>query len=148
MKNSENQRFLRDFTIDDYNKFRDLLPKNVRKRAFHVITENNRVLKSKEILRKNDLHEFGKLMNESHESLNTYYEVSCPELNWLTKMARKINGVYGSRLTGAGFGGSTVTLIEKDSISTYINNLSQYEKKFGFKPKTFITSAESGVHLI
>ena len=98
---------LRDFTLEDYEKTRDYLQPTIKKRAFHVISENNRVLAAEKALKENNLKKFGDLLNESHESLKTYYEVTTPELDWLTDMANTISGCYGSRMTGAGLGGTT-----------------------------------------
>ena len=96
---------LRDFTLADYEKVRTAIPESIRKRAFHVISENQRVLDAEKALNSGNLKQFGILMNQSHESLKVNYEVSLPELDWLTDTARKIPGCYGSRMTGAGFGG-------------------------------------------
>ncbi len=93
---------LRDYSPADVRDSLGLIPEATRKKCLHVVEENQRVLEAEEALRKKDLVTFGKLMNRSHESLRDLYEVSCPELDWLVKRAWETEGVYGSRLTGAG----------------------------------------------
>lgn len=93
------------------------------KRTRHVITEIQRTIEAVDALEKGDFNKFGQLMNESHESLKNDYEVSSIELDTLVTAAREINGVLGSRLTGAGFGGCTVTLLKKDVIDEAIDHM-------------------------
>lgn len=93
------------------------------KRTRHVITEIQRTIEAVDALEKGDFNKFGQLMNESHDSLKNDYEVSSIELDTLVAAAREINGVLGSRLTGAGFGGCTVTLLKKDIIDETINHI-------------------------
>ena len=125
-----------------------LIPETTRKKCLHVVEENQRVLEAEEALRKKDLVAFGKLMNRSHESLRDLYEVSCPELDWLVKRAWETEGVYGSRLTGAGFGGCTVTLIEEDAIPAYQEHIVQYERIFGFQPELYICKPSAGARIV
>jgi galactokinase len=139
---------LRDFTLEDYEKARDFLQPTIKKRAFHVISENNRVLAAEQALKAGDLKKLGELLNESHESLRIYFEVSCPELDWLTDMARTISGCYGSRMTGAGFGGCTITLLENKAVAEYEKKLAEYEQKFGFKAVIYETVPSKGVHAL
>lgn len=94
-------------------------------RARHVITEISRTQAAALVLEKGSFVEFGRLMNESHDSLQKDYEVSSKELDTLVSAAREINGVLGSRLTGAGFGGCTVTLVKKESVDELIDNIKQ-----------------------
>lgn len=82
------------------------------RRAIHVITENERTQMAADVLQHGNFTTFGKLMNESHDSLRDNFEVSCPELDELVNIARKNPSVYGSRMTGGGFGGCTVTLVK------------------------------------
>lgn len=91
------------------------------KRARHVITEIQRTLEAAGSLEKNDFVQFGRLMNESHNSLRDDYEVSSKELETLVEIARGVDGVLGSRLTGAGFGGCTVTLLKAGVVDTVVN---------------------------
>ena len=85
-------------------------------------------------------------MNRSHESLRDNYEVSCPEIDWLVKRAWEIDGVLGSRLTGPGFGGCTISLLRKDSMDEYQEKLHEYDRIFGFSPEVFEVEIVSGVH--
>ncbi|MBN1834212.1 MAG: galactokinase [Spirochaetales bacterium] len=139
---------LRDYTPADLRDSMGLIPEATRKKCLHVVEENQRVLEAEAALKKNDLVSFGKLMNRSHESLRDQYEVSCPELDWLVKRAWETDGVYGSRMTGAGFGGCTVTLIEEQAIPVYVGRLEAYERIFSFRPETFITEPAAGARLV
>jgi galactokinase len=139
---------LRDFTLAEYEKVRTSMPETIRKRAFHVISENQRVLDAEKALKEGNLKKFGELMNQSHESLKLYYEVSSPELDWLTETARKIPGCYGSRMTGAGFGGCTVTLIEESAIPKYKESLKMYQSKFRYKAEIYESGVADGVHIV
>ena len=137
---------LRDYDLDDYEKAREFFQPEEKKRAYHVISENNRVIEAEKSLKQGDLKKFGQLMNDSHESLKLYYEVSCAELDWLVEMAQKIEGCYGSRMIGAGFGGCTLTLIEKKAIPEYISKLKGYQEKFGLAAITYEVTPSDGVH--
>ncbi len=137
---------LRDFNKDDYEKAREFFTPEEKKRAFHVITENDRVIEAEKSLKQGDIKKFGQLMNDSHESLKLYFEVSCAELDWLVETAQKIDGCYGSRMIGAGFGGCTLTLIEKKVIPEYISKLKGYQEKFGIAAVTYEVTPSNGVH--
>ncbi len=101
---------LRDVTLRDLEDHRKLLSETVYRRCRHVITENRRVPQAAEALERGDLHTLGELMAESHRSLRDDYQVSCPELDLMVDLAAKHSGVYGTRMTGGGFGGCTVNL--------------------------------------
>ncbi len=136
---------LRDVTIDDFEKYKHHLPENIRKRCRHVVYENKRVIESVAALEEGELKKFGALMNESHQSLKDDYEVSCEELEVMVKIAREIDGVLGVRMTGAGFGGCTVNLVEKKSIGQFQKTLiKEYEKETGIQPEIYICQAENG----
>jgi galactokinase len=139
---------LRDYSPGDVRDSMGLIPESTRKKCLHVVEENHRVLEAEEALRKKDLVAFGKLMNRSHESLRDLYEVSCPELDWLVKRAWETEGVYGSRLTGAGFGGCTVTLIEEDAVPRYREHILQYERIFGFRPELYLCKPSAGARIV
>jgi galactokinase len=139
---------LRDYSSNDVRDSMGVIPEGTRKKCLHVVEENQRVLEAEEALKKRDLVTFGKLMNRSHESLRDLYEVSCPELDWLVKRAWETEGAYGSRLTGAGFGGCTVTLIEEEAIPLYREHIVQYERIFGFRPEIYICKPSSGAHVL
>ena len=104
----------------------------VLRRARHTISENERVKEAVQALRNHDMPRFGQLMNASHASLRDDYEVSCPELDFLVEQAQQFEGVLGSRMTGAGFGGCTVTLIVEKQIGRFIKELGKaYKERFG-----------------
>lgn len=116
-----------------------------RRRAKHAVTENARTLAAAEALKKGSLTEFGELMRQSHESLRDDYEVSCPELDFLAETAWSIDGIYGARMTGGGFGGCTVNLVKRDCAQQAALELqSKYEQKFGRTPSVYIVSISDG----
>jgi len=104
----------------------------IRKRAMHVVSENGRVLEAVKVLKDNNIIRFGELMNQSHDSLKDNYEVTGPELDALVYEGRKLPGVIGTRMTGAGFGGCTISIVRKDNSANFMNVLSAaYQKKTG-----------------
>ncbi|MHB0911954.1 MAG: galactokinase [Armatimonadota bacterium] len=136
---------LRDVSVEDFRRFGGNLPAETAKRAEHVIGENDRVLRSVRALTNGDLGLFGRLMNESHDSLRDLFEVSCRELNTIVDAARGVPGVYGSRMTGAGFGGCTVSLVAKDAVEEFAARVpKEYEARTGITPTVYICSAENG----
>jgi galactokinase len=139
---------LRDYSPADLRDSLGSIPETTRRKCLHVVEENARVLEAEEALRKKDLAGFGKLMNRSHESLRDLYEVSCPELDWLVKRAQETEGVYGSRLTGAGFGGCTITLIDEKAIPRYKEAILQYERIFGFRPEVYLCRPSGGARVL
>ncbi|MDH7481304.1 MAG: galactokinase [Armatimonadota bacterium] len=142
-------RALRDVTVSDFRRYGHHLPPTVRRRAEHVITENERVLKSTEALRHGKLSIFGRLMNQSHESLRDLYEVSCRELDALVEAAWKIPGVYGSRMTGAGFGGCTVSLVANEAVDEFLERVPQdYKARIGITPHVYVCSPSDGAAVI
>lgn len=115
------------------------------KRARHAVTENARTLEAVEALKRNDILHFGELMNESHISLKDDYEVSCKEIDLLTDIAWKIEGVIGSRMTGGGFGGCTVSIVKNDSIDEFMDTIrSSYQAKTGLEPEFYIAEISQG----
>ncbi|NCG05808.1 MAG: galactokinase [Gammaproteobacteria bacterium] len=129
---------LRDVTPDLFDAYGDQLSDVVFRRCRHVITENARVLDASAALSADELPHFGRLMTASHKSLRDDFEVSCDELDCLVDIANGIEGVLGSRMTGAGFGGCTVTLIHTDAIETLRANLLPYTNRFGLNPEMFV----------
>lgn len=139
-------RSLRDISAAQFVEYKAQLSEKVRKRCRHVIYENERVLRGVAALRAGDLDAFGWLMNESHSSLRNDYEVSCPELDIMVKAAWKVDGVYGSRMTGAGFGGCTVSLVAEEAIEDFqIQVAAAYEEATGIVPQIYVCRAEDGV---
>lgn len=139
-------RYLREISVDDFYKYKDIIPdETVRKRVEHVVTENERVIKSVDVLKNNDLKAFGKLMNDSHDSLRDLYEVTGVELDTLVMEARKIDGVLGSRMTGAGFGGCTVSLVREDMVQEFIQRVGEvYKHKIGYPASFYISETGDG----
>ncbi len=107
----------------------------VRRRAMHVITENSRVIEAVKVLRENNLERFGELMNQSHDSLKDDYEVTGIELDTLVYEGRKIPGVIGTRMTGAGFGGCTISIVKTRESARFMKELAEvYKKRTGLAP--------------
>jgi galactokinase len=142
-------RSLRDVNIDDFNRLANKLPEEVEKRARHVVEEIKRSTQSQSLLEARDIQNFGKLMNECHVSLRDLYEVSCPELNVMVNVAQSLDGCYGARLTGAGFGGCTVNLVAIEKVDDFVDKLSRvYEKETGLHPEIYVSRASNGAELI
>lgn len=119
----------------------------LRKRAAHVVEENDRVLRSVEALRNHDLAAFGQLMNASHDSLRDLYEVSCKELDVMVDEARKIDGTLGARMTGAGFGGCTVSLVHEDAVEQFTQEVGvAYLERTGLQGEFYVCGVGNGVH--
>ena len=116
-----------------------------RKRAIHAVYENSRVLESAEVLSTGDLYKFGELMIESHESLRDLYEVSCNELDIMVEAALEQTGVLGSRMTGAGFGGCTVSIVKETEIESFMKNVGNiYTEKTGITPEFYVSEISDG----
>ncbi|HHW57195.1 MAG TPA: galactokinase [Clostridia bacterium] len=137
---------LSEITIEQFEEYKDLIPDEVlRKRAKHVITENKRVLDAVKALNDKDLIKFGELMIESHNSLRDDYEVTGKELDTLVEEALKLKGVIGSRMTGAGFGGCTVSIVKEDAVEEFIKVVTHnYTQKIGYRPTVYITGIGEG----
>ena len=139
-------RALRDVSLQQLEEHGSLLSDVVLRRCRHVVTENARTLEAAQALGRADLVTMGKLMVESHRSLRDDYEVSCQELDLAVEVALRVPGVYGSRMTGGGFGGCTVTLVEKSSIESLTTAVSSaFRDAFGTNPELFATRACEGV---
>jgi len=140
---------LRDVSEEEFNKLADKLPEVIEKRARHVVEEIERSNQAEGLLEAGDVQSFGRLMNECHVSLRELYEVSCPELNVMVNIAQSLDGCYGARLTGAGFGGCTVNLVANESVDGFAKALaSGYENETGLHPEIYITSASNGAELL
>jgi galactokinase len=125
------------------------LPEVVLKRVRHVVEEIARTRLAVQQLQEGDLVQFGQRMNESHDSLRHFYEVSSPELDFLVDYARTQLGVLGSRMTGAGFGGCTVTLIEKDKAEAFIaGQVAAYKEAMGRDARGWVCEAAPGAAVI
>lgn len=123
---------LGDLTEEEFEAHKEAIKDEIcRKRAKHAVYENQRTIRAVKALKENDIAEFGKLMNQSHVSLRDDYEVSCEEIDILVDLAWKIDGVIGSRITGGGFGGCTVSIVKNDAVDTFIEQVGN-----GYKDKT------------
>jgi galactokinase len=132
---------LRDVTVEQFTAVAGLLPPVIARRARHVVTENQRVNDFVPA----DLELKGQLMYDSHASLRDDYEVSCEELDFLVDAASKIGGVYGSRMTGGGFGGCTVTMLRPDAVAQFGEAISHaYHERFGIAPKVIECKPSEG----
>jgi galactokinase len=141
-----NVQSLRDVSEADLKLFGGGLPEVIYRRARHVITENARVLAAGTALEKGDLVAFGELMSSSHRSLRDDYEVSCRELDLMVELAQPLAGVYGARMTGGGFGGSTVNLVAARSVDQFKETVARgYEAVTGVTPEIYICAAAAGV---
>ena len=109
------------------------------RRARHAVTENQRTIQAVEALNKGDIREFGQLMNASHLSLKEDFEVSCEELDILVEEAWEIEGVLGSRMMGAGFGGCTISIVENDAVNEFVSRVgSHYKERTGRTAEFYI----------
>jgi galactokinase len=138
---------LGEISFMQFYKMQDEIPDElIRKRARHVISENQRVLNSVSSLLKGEILQFGALMNASHESLRDNYEVTGFELDAMVEAAQKINGVIGSRMTGAGFGGCTVSLVRENIVELFMEQVGhEYFAKTGLKADFYIAESSDGV---
>ena len=148
-KTLSNIRALRDVSLEQLEAHRDLLSEVLYKRAKHIVTENERVLNSVEALREGDLQQFGVYMAESHVSLRNLFEVSCAELDLMVDLANREPGVYGARMTGGGFGGATINLVEARHAAAFAESVAQgYQKETGITAVVYICMPADGASLV
>lgn len=141
-----NIKALRDVSVIEFKHYEKLLPEPVKRRCRHVITENERTLAATEALSSNDFTQMGELMVQSHNSLRDDYEVSCKELDILVEIALKTDGVYGARMTGGGFGGSTVNLVKREAIEQFQEKVfNEYKAATQIEPAINVIEASDGV---
>ena len=134
---------------EEFEEHKSKLPEVIKKRCEHVIFENERVKQAVDFLEKGALHDLGRLMIQSHNSLKELYEVSCRELDIMVDAFLKSHGVYGARMTGAGFGGCVIALVEKESQSEIINRVNQeYKDRTNIKGEFYICRISDGVKRI
>ena len=145
-KVNDSIKSLRDATFIDIEAAKKVgLEGTILKRALHVVSENKRTVDAASALESGDWKAAGKLMDESHSSMRDDYEVSCEEVDVLVTLAQAFDGVYGSRLTGGGFGGCTVTLVKREAANGLIEHLrEEYKKKVGKECECFVTSPSQG----
>jgi galactokinase len=145
-----NITLLGQISLEQFNAYKHLIvDETVRRRAQHVVEEIDRVLQSIQVLKANDLESFGKLMIGSHNSLRDLYEVTCLELDTMVEEALKVSGVLGSRMTGAGFGGCTVSLVHEDSVRAFQYQVGKvYTEQTGLTADFYVCSIGDGVKQI
>jgi galactokinase len=136
---------LRDLNEAELEIHRENLPEVAFRRCRHVITENTRVREAAQMLKLGDMAALGDFMYESHRSLRDLFEVSCRELDILVDLAEGIEGVYGARMTGGGFGGCTVNLVKDEALAEFHARIKMnYEKRTGLRPDVYIFAAGDG----
>jgi galactokinase len=143
-------RALRDVTLRQLESAREHLSHVVYKRCRHVITENARTTEAATALGRRDYERAGELMRDSHRSLRDDYEVSVPELDFLVEEAMKVKGVYGSRMTGGGFGGCTVSLAQPRAVDPLVDHVRRayQQRPPGITPDVYVTRATAGVTVL
>ncbi len=141
---------LGELTEEEFEQVKDAVKDPVcRKRAKHAVYENQRTIQAVKALKNNNLETFGKLMNESHVSLRDDYEVTGKELDTLVEAAWKQDGVIGSRMTGAGFGGCTVSIVKEEAVDAFIKNVGEiYEKEIGYGADFYVVEIGDGTRRI
>jgi len=140
---------LRDVTVADFQRNKNKMPELVARRAQHVVDEIQRTEQSVFLLKQGNVRAFGRLMNECHESLRDLYEVSCPELDVMVNIACSLDGCYGARLTGAGFGGCTVNLVDHNEAPKFAQDLAErYIRETNKNPSVYICRADDGAGVV
>lgn len=136
---------LRDVTMEQLSQARSLLPQLLFERSRHVVSENARVLQTVEALRAEDLSRVGELLYESHESLRTDYDVTCPELDTMVALARAFDGTIGARMTGGGFGGCTVNVVRSDRAGEFRSHIATaFPRETGIVPEMYDGTPSDG----
>ncbi len=141
---------LGELTEEEFEAHKDAIKDEVRKkRAKHAVYENQRTIRAVEALKNQDVELFGKLMNSSHESLRYDYEVSCKEIDILVDLAQAMPGVMGSRITGGGFGGCTVSIVKNEAVDTFISEIGKaYREKVGHEAEFYVVDIGDGAGAI
>lgn len=141
---------LGELSEEEFEKYKSAIKDPVRvRRAHHAVYENQRTIKAVEALKAGDLNTFGSLMNDSHISLRDDYETSCPEVDVLANEAWKCDGVIGSRITGGGFGGCTVSIVKNDAIDNFKESLTKaYLEQVGKEPEFYVVSIGDGPRIL
>ena len=137
---------LGDLTEEQFEEHKGAIKDDIcRKRAKHAVYENQRAIHAVEALKANDIETFGKLMNASHESLRYDYEVSCEEIDVLVDLAQAMPGVIGSRITGGGFGGCTVSIVKNDTVDAFVEEIGKaYLEKTGHEAEFYVVDIGDG----
>ncbi len=136
---------LRDVSLEQLVSHKDRIPERILRRCHHVVSENGRVLEATKALLGGDHAALGKLIYQSHFSLQNDYEVSCPELDFLVQQTIGKDCILGSRMMGGGFGGCTINVVEKSRVAEFVEEVSiKYSKRFGIDPTPYFVSIENG----
>ncbi len=144
-----NVKALRDVSVEQFNARSDELDPITRRRARHVVTEDDRALRAVEVMRRGDAVELGQLMNACHLSLRDDFEVSSHELNVMVEAAQRRPECYGARMTGAGFGGCAVALVRADAADGFVREVSaDYQARTGRTPNVYVCRATNGAEII
>jgi galactokinase len=138
----------REFAALDLVESMGNLPEEIRRRSMHIVQELRRVADAADALSRADMASLIRIIFHSHESLRDLYEVSCPEIDWLVKRAQETEGVFGSRMTGQGFGGCTYTFIKDKALEDYAKRLEEYERIFGFRPISYEVKIGTGARVL
>lgn len=141
---------LGELTEEEFESNKAVIKSDIcRKRAKHAVYENQRAVKAVQALKNNNIEEFGRLMNASHVSLRDDYEVSCEEIDVLVNLAWETPGVIGSRITGGGFGGCTVSIVENDAVDNFIESIGKkYKEKVGHEAEFYVVEIGDGAHVL
>lgn len=141
---------LGELNIETFETHKSAIQSPIRqRRAKHAVYENQRTIQAVQALKSGDLSLFGTLMDESHASLRDDYEVSCPEIDFLVAQAQAISGVIGSRITGGGFGGCTVSVVKNDVVETFVSKIgASYLEAFGHEAEFYIVDIGDGARLL
>ena len=139
-----------ELSAEEWTEVKDAISDDtIRRRAEHAVMENARVKEAVAVLQKNDMVRFGQLLNASHDSLRDLYDVTGSELDTMVEEARKIDGVYGSRMTGAGFGGCTVSLVKKEAVERFRREVgANYQRRTGLTPEFYVVNIGDGAREI
>ena len=137
---------LGEISVEEFEKHKNAITdETVLKRVHHIIYEDDRVLRSIDELNAGNIEHFAELMNQSHDSLRDDYEVTGFELDTMVEEARKIDGVLGSRMTGGGFGGCTVSIVREDAVDEFIEKVGKnYKEKTGLTPEFYVSEIGDG----
>ena len=139
-------RNLGELTAEVFEQVQEMIESPIRlKRARHAVTENQRTIQAVEALERGDIEEFGQLMNASHLSLKEDYEVSCEELDILVEESWDIEGVLGSRMMGAGFGGCMISIVKNSAVNEFINHVGEhYKERTGLVAEFYVVETGNG----
>lgn len=140
---------LRDMTLDDLEQLKPQIEKVSYQRAYHIISENERVLQAKQAMENNDAVSLGQLISTSHQSLRDSFEVSNEAINTMVELAQDHPACYGARMTGAGFGGCAVALIDHQQAESFVGHVSiAYQEKMDLDPHLYVCTAMDGADMI